>query len=68
MIQHTEHESQEEKKNQRVDVLVLFIRVNDINKGKRGWEGVRKKKGGEGKKSGPEAGMRRGRGHIQNVR
>ena len=52
MIQHIDHMKLKRKQNQRVDVLDLFVSGNDINKGKRGWEGVGKKRGGEGKKVG----------------
>ena len=38
------------KQSQRVDALVLFVRGIDINKGKRGWEGVGKKRERGGKK------------------
>jgi hypothetical protein len=34
------------KEDQRVDASVLLRRVNNIVKGNRGWEGLRRKSGG----------------------
>jgi hypothetical protein len=51
-IQFMNHMKLKRKEDQRVDASVLRRRRNNIIKGSRGWEGLGRKKGGQGEKEG----------------
>jgi hypothetical protein len=52
MIQLTDHMKVKGKEDQRVDASLLLRRWNNIIKESRGWEGLRRKRGGGGEKEG----------------
>jgi hypothetical protein len=67
-IQFIEHMKLKNKEDQNVNVSVLCRRGNKILTGSRGWEGLGRKRGGEGRKRGTGSCMGGDWDDIQRIR